>query len=126
MARFARLREFGRNAIEVLRELNRPGVYIPAETSRNPDGTTTIHNEEVVIPQGPLRSTTIRAGIAGVSSGLTIIGTGWAAHDPLVVLEGVATVIFSGVAVWRHIRSWMPVKGMAPPVPTGTHSEEGA
>lgn len=96
-----------------------PGTYIPQDTVTRPDGSVVVVQEEVVIPQGVLLSNTIRLAIASIGSSWVVLQTQFNGEFDLTIFLGALSTLLTSVGViWRHIRSWMPVRGMATPVPT--------
>lgn len=109
--------QFGRRVYDALLA---PGVYIPQETAIDPAGNEVITQQEVVEPQGALRSGTIRWAIAGVTGSIGTITTmfnGTIPFEPVAFGTAVGTLIACGGVIWKHVRSWMPVKGSKTPVP---------
>ena len=95
------------------------GQYVPAVTRTGPNGQNIIVSEEVVEGQGALRSTTVQFGLGGIVASVTGIITAVQAEpfDLEVLGLAVAGLVTSAGAIWRHVRSWMPTRGMAEPVP---------
>lgn len=106
--------------IDISRALTEPGAYIPAVHETNAAGETIVVRPEIVVPQGPLRSTTILFALGTVITTTTgIIAMLKAGIPDQVAFDAaVAADLTAAGTIWRHIRSWMPVKGMADPKPT--------
>lgn len=116
----SRLVKFGRKAFQIGERVHEmllaEGVYIPQQTQTQPDGTVVVTQDEVVRPQGALRSTTIQFAIAGITGSWVLIQQQLTNGVELeIFLPAVGTLLTSIGTIWRHIRSWMPVRGMATP-----------
>lgn len=95
-----------------------PGVYVPQQTRTNAAGQEVITREEVLIPQGPLRSGTVLWCITTMATTGGAIVAMLKAEIPFEgpALELAATgFVAAAIALWRHIRSWMPTRGAAAP-----------
>lgn len=117
LQRLKRVAQFGRKVYDALMA---PGTYIPQQTTTNAAGETVVTQEEIVQPQGALRSNTIRLAITGVTgsvTGIIAMVNGSVAFDLTVFLAFVGTLATSAGTIWTHVRSWMPLIGMGAPVP---------
>jgi len=112
------MRLLGRLAVRLGGALFARGRFVPAVT-RVEAGREVVVSPEIVEPQGVLRSTTVLAALG------TAITTGVALYaqikagipDDTAFQATCAAFLGALAAIWRHIRSWMPVRGAATPTP---------